>query len=196
MDGQGIHGRILFARDRWATASTRPTTARNLLAFDVETGRQLWKQNLGTVQKASAVFADGKIYAGTESGKFFILRPHADRCEVLSEVELPISDQGLASQKIPEPIVAGAAVARGRVYFVSSDTLYAIGPKKTHGRRRGSPSCQTMEPGAGRAGLGAGGRRPRWCSSPARQCNCTRASSMPQGRFLREDKAALVARSV
>jgi hypothetical protein len=49
----------------------------------------------------------------------------------LSEVELPLSDQGLASQKIPEPVVAAAAVARGRVYFVSSDTLYAIGPKKT-----------------------------------------------------------------
>src|ERR1043165_3354063 len=103
----------------------------NLHAFDIETGKQLWKQNLGTVQKASAVFADGKIYIGSESGKFFIIRPHADRCEVLSDVELPLSDQGLASQKIPEPVVAGAAVARGRVYFVSSDTLYAIGPKKT-----------------------------------------------------------------
>ena len=43
----------------------------NLFAFDVQTGNQLWKQNLGTVQKASAVFADGKIYVGTESGKFY-----------------------------------------------------------------------------------------------------------------------------
>src|SRR3984893_14954238 len=103
----------------------------NLFAFDVETGHQLWKQNLGVIQKASSVFADGKIYVGTESGKFFIMRPHADRCEVLSEVELPLSDQGLNSQKTPEPIVAGAAVARGRVYFLSSDTLYAIGPKQT-----------------------------------------------------------------
>jgi hypothetical protein len=102
-----------------------------LHAFDVQTGKQLWKQSLGTVQKASTAFADGKIYIGTESGKFFILRPRADRCEILSEVELPLSDQGLASQKVPEPVVAGAAIARGRVYFVSSDHLYAIGPKKT-----------------------------------------------------------------
>ena len=139
-----------------ATASTRPTTAANLFAFDVETGRQLWKQNLGTVQKASTVFADGKIYIGSESGKFFILRPHADRCEILSEVELPLSDTGLASQKIPEPIVAAAAVARGRVYFVSSDTLYAIGPKKTAGaclEARGADDGTR----AGRSGLGAGG---------------------------------------
>src|SRR3984893_7693154 len=80
--------------------SYQADNSANLFAFDIETGRQLWKQNLGTIQKASAVLADGKIYIGSESGKFFILRPHADRCEVLSEVELPLSDQGLASQKI------------------------------------------------------------------------------------------------
>src|SRR5262249_23271049 len=59
-------------------------------AFDVASGRELWKQDLGTVQKAPPVLADGKIYVGTESGKFFILRPHADRAEVLSTVELPL----------------------------------------------------------------------------------------------------------
>ena len=69
----------------------------NLFAFDVETGHQLWKHTLGTVQKASTVFGDGKIYIGSESGKFFILRPHADRVEVLSEVELPLSDTGITS---------------------------------------------------------------------------------------------------
>jgi hypothetical protein len=105
-----------------------------LFAFDVETGKQLWKQNLATVQKASVVLADGKLYVGTETGKFFILRPHNDRCEILSEIEMPISNTGLNSQKIPEPIVASAAVARGRVYFVSSDELYAIGPKRTNGK--------------------------------------------------------------
>lgn len=119
-----------------------------LYAFDVETGRQLWKQPLGTVQKASAVFADGKLYIGSESGKFYILRPHADRCEVLSDVELPLSENGIVSQKIPEPVVAGAAVARGRIYFVSSDTLYAIGPKKT-AAHPWSPAPQKMEPGQG-----------------------------------------------
>src|SRR5580765_2338961 len=87
----------------------------NLFAFDTQTGRELWKQNIGTIQKASVVFADGKIYIGSEAGRFYILRPHAERADVLSEVEMPISDQGLASQKVPEPIVSGAAIARGRV---------------------------------------------------------------------------------
>lgn len=120
----------------------------NITAFDVETGRQLWKQTLGTVQKASTVLADGKIYMGTESGKFFILRPHSDRCETLSEVELPLSDQGIVSQKIPEPVVAAAAIARGRVYFVSSDTLYAIGPKKS-AAGAWKPVKPVLEPGQG-----------------------------------------------
>jgi outer membrane protein assembly factor BamB len=122
----------------------------NLFAFDVQTGKELWKQNLGVIQKASSVFADGKIYVGTESGKFYILRPHSDGCEILSEVELPLSDQGLASQRTPEPIVAAAAVARGRVYFVSSDTLYAVGPKQTKAEPW-KPVTQTMEPGQGPA---------------------------------------------
>jgi outer membrane protein assembly factor BamB len=102
-----------------------------MVAFDITTGRQLWKQQLGTVQKAPPVLADGKIYVGTESGKFFIIRPHSDRAEVLSEVQMPISaDSCCSAEKEPEQILAGAAVSHGRVFFVSSDAVYAIGPKK------------------------------------------------------------------
>lgn len=102
-----------------------------MVAFDVVTGRQLWKQQLGTVQKAPPVLADGKIYVGTESGKFFVLKPHSDRCEVLSEVEMPVSKYSCCSSEgTPEQILGGAAVSRGRIYFASSDAVYAIGPKK------------------------------------------------------------------
>jgi outer membrane protein assembly factor BamB len=101
-----------------------------LKAYDLESGRELWRQPLGTVQKAPLVLADGKLYVGTESGKFFIVRPRADKAEVLSEVELPISKDSVQQQEgTPEPILAGAAVSRGRVFFVSSDAIYAIGPK-------------------------------------------------------------------
>jgi outer membrane protein assembly factor BamB len=160
----------------------------NLHAFDVETGRQLWKQNLGVIQKASAVYADGKIYAGTESGKFYILRPHADRCEVLSSVELPLSNQGLASQRTPEPIVAAAAVARGRVYLVSSDTLYAIGPKRTPADSW-KPATLPVEVGQGPA---------TWVQvtptemvlKPGETVQLHARLFDAAGRFLREDKAA------
>jgi hypothetical protein len=103
--------------------------AANLHAFDVETGRSLWKQNIGTIQKASPILADGKLYVGTESGRFLILRPHADRVEILSAVELPPSKEGTYSAGTPEPVLSGAAVAHGRVYFASIDTLYCIGRK-------------------------------------------------------------------
>src|SRR5438034_5591926 len=101
-----------------------------LKAFDLETGRELWRQPLGTVQKAPLVLADGKLYVGTESGKFFIVRPLADRAEVLSEVQLPISTNSAQQQEgAPEGVLAGAAVSHGRIFFVSSDAVYAIGPK-------------------------------------------------------------------
>ena len=40
------------------------------------------------------------------------------------------------SQGTPEPILAGAAISRGRVFFVSSDAVYAIGPKTREGADR------------------------------------------------------------
>jgi outer membrane protein assembly factor BamB len=94
----------------------------NLGAFDVNTGKQLWLKNLGTIQKASPVFADGKLYVGTENGKFYILKPSATGCEVIDE------DQ-LGTAALPEAIIASAAVANGRIYFVTDSTLYAIGKK-------------------------------------------------------------------
>jgi outer membrane protein assembly factor BamB len=105
----------------------------NLFAFDAVTGRQLWKQNLGTVQKASPVIADGKIYVGTESGKFFILKPHNDHCEILDH-------KLLGSEQAPEVIVASAAVSNGRVFVVSADATYCLG------RKSGAPPTPRPEP--------------------------------------------------
>jgi outer membrane protein assembly factor BamB len=101
----------------------------NLVAFDVNTGNELWKLQLGTIQRAAPVFADGKLYVGTENGKFFILRPSQTKCEILSSVELPPSTTGLAQAGAPEVIYAAAAISKGRVFFASSDTVYAIGRK-------------------------------------------------------------------
>ena len=101
-----------------------------LRAFDIATGQALWRLDLGTVQKAPPVMADGKIYVGTESGKFLIIRPHADRGEILSEVELPVSTNSMQqAEGTPEPVLGGAAISRGRIFFVSSDAVYAIGSK-------------------------------------------------------------------
>src|SRR5215218_8114122 len=97
----------------------------NLGAFDVTTGKQLWLQNLGTIQKASPVLADGKLYVGTENGKFFILKPSATGCEILDQDQLGTEAQ-------PEPIIGSAAVSNGRIFFASDSALYAIGKKTNH----------------------------------------------------------------
>jgi outer membrane protein assembly factor BamB len=104
----------------------------HLKAFDTATGQELWEIGLGTAQKAPPVLADGKIYVGTDNGTFHIIRPHADRGEMLSKVQLPNSVQSCCgSEGTPEQVVAGAAVSRGRIFFVSSDAIYAIGSKQS-----------------------------------------------------------------
>jgi outer membrane protein assembly factor BamB len=100
-----------------------------LFAFDIQTGRQLWHQTLGTIAKASPVYADGKLYIGTENtgdagGKFFIVRPTAEKAEILDQ-------DWLGTPQKSELIIASPIVARGRVYLTSMDALYAIGPKGT-----------------------------------------------------------------
>jgi outer membrane protein assembly factor BamB len=94
----------------------------NLGAFDVTTGKQLWLQNLGTIQKASPVLADGKLYVGTENGKFFIIEPSATGAKVLDEDQLGTEQQ-------PEAIIASVAVSDGRVFLLSDSNLYCIGKK-------------------------------------------------------------------
>jgi outer membrane protein assembly factor BamB len=94
----------------------------NVYAYEIATGKQLWKKNLGTLQKGSPVLADGKLYVGTENGGFYILRPSATECEVLSKVQFGSKDD------IVE-ITASPAIANGIVYFVTKDGVYAFGKK-------------------------------------------------------------------
>jgi outer membrane protein assembly factor BamB len=94
----------------------------NLAAFDVNTGKQLWLKSLGAIQKASPVLADGKLYVGTENGKFYILKPDANGCEILDQ------DQ-LGTEALPEAIIASVAIANGRVFVVSDSNMYAIGKR-------------------------------------------------------------------
>lgn len=109
----------------------------NIAAFDVSSGKQLWIKNLGTIQKASPVLAGGKLYVGTENGKFFILEPSASGVKILDE------DQ-LGSEQQPEAIIASVAVSNGRVFVVSDSNLYCIGrktnsPNPTHAPVEGVP---------------------------------------------------------
>jgi outer membrane protein assembly factor BamB len=94
----------------------------NVGAFDVKTGKQLWLENLGTIQKASPVLAGGKLYVGTENGKFYILEPSATGVKILDQDQLGTEQQ-------PEAIIASVAISNGRVFLVSDSNLYCIGRK-------------------------------------------------------------------
>ena len=91
-------------------------------AFDLKTGAKLWDKSLGTLQKGSPLLADGKLYVGTENGKFYILRPSATGVEVLDE-------DVLGTPETPEPIIASPIVSDGRIYVTSMDATYAIGKR-------------------------------------------------------------------
>jgi outer membrane protein assembly factor BamB len=91
-----------------------------LAAFDTSSGKKLWEKVLGTIQKSSPVFADGKLYVGTENGRFYILRPSASGVEILDE-------DWLGSEANPEAITGSPAVSGGRVFVTSFEATYAIG---------------------------------------------------------------------
>ncbi len=103
----------------------------HLHAMDIRNGNELWSLPLGTAQRAPLVLADGKIYVGTNGGTFFIIRPQPSGGEILSAVKLPDSTNSCCgSEGTPEEILGGAAVSRGRIFFVSSDAVYAIGSRQ------------------------------------------------------------------
>jgi outer membrane protein assembly factor BamB len=161
-------GTLTGAAIKWVTRGFMPTFASPVMdaerlyavdnsailgAFDLKTGKQVWTKRLGTLQKGSPVLADGKLYLGTENGKFFILRPTATGADTLDE------DQ-IGSATNPEPIVASPAIADGRIYVVtlapveevkgSSGHVYAIGQR----RARPAGSAGTARPAADIAGSG------------------------------------------
>ncbi len=105
-------------------------------AFDLKTGARLWERGLGTLQKGSPVLADGKLYVGTENGKFYILKPSAKDVQVLDE-------DLLGTAESPEAIIGSPIVADGRVYVTSLEATYAIG-KRTAKARKESGTAGTL----------------------------------------------------
>jgi outer membrane protein assembly factor BamB len=141
---------------KWRTRGFLPTFASPVLdadrlytmdnsaiigAFDLKSGAKLWEKTLGTLQKGSPVLADGKLYIGTENGKFFILRPSATGAEVLDE-------DVLGSPQSPEVIVASPIVADGRVYVTSMDAMYAIGKRVPNKAPASAAPAAPAAPGA------------------------------------------------
>ncbi len=117
-----------------------------LIAVDMKSGQEVWRETLGTIAKASPVLADGKLYIGTENtgdagGKFFIIRPSATKAEILDQ-------DWLGTREKSDLIIASPIVARGRIYLTSTNGLFAIGPKGTPKSTNNSPSNRPAPPPA------------------------------------------------
>jgi len=190
----GVLGNDAF---KWRTRGFLPTFASPVMdndrlytvdnsaivgAFDLKTGAKLWDKSLGTLQKGSPVLADGKLYVGTENGKFYILRPSATGVEVLDE-------DLLGTAQTPEPIIASPIVADGRVYVTSMDATYAIGKR--------TPRARTTAP-AVTAGAGASSAAPAVIQvfpyesivSPGQTVTLKARLFDAKGAFIREEPAA------
>jgi outer membrane protein assembly factor BamB len=141
---------------KWKTTGFLPTFASPVMdkerlytvdngaivaAFDLQSGKRLWERSLGTLQKGSPLLADGKLYVGTENGKFYILQPGATEVKILDE-------DWLGSQESPETIVASPIVADGRIYLTSMDATYAIG-KRVPRKPAGKPATTASSKSAG-----------------------------------------------
>jgi hypothetical protein len=95
----------------------------NLFALDAKTGKLLWQQSLGTVGKASPVWADGKIFVTEVNGRVHILQPEASGVKTLDDDLIEVSG-GRAAE-----IYGSVAIAYRRAYFTTEEGLYCIGEK-------------------------------------------------------------------
>jgi len=84
---------------------------------DAQTGKPLWTHEIVGEAWASPLVADGKVYLGTRSGKFYVFSASREK-KLLSELDLG------------NPISSTAAAANGVLYVATMNRLYAIAGNK------------------------------------------------------------------
>jgi outer membrane protein assembly factor BamB len=90
-----------------------------LFILDPATGKTIAKKALGTRQGSTPLYADGKVYACTASGIWYVLKPTEKGVDVLQKMRLAGGDENDGS-----PIVS-----HGRIYLPTSNALYSISVK-------------------------------------------------------------------
>jgi outer membrane protein assembly factor BamB len=109
-----LHDGLLYITDDLA----------KLNCLDAKTGKRYWTYTYGKNSKGSPVLADGKLYVAEVNSKFHILKPEKDGCKELYSQFFRKRAGG------PDVEINGsAAVANGRVYFMTSTDLFCIGKK-------------------------------------------------------------------
>jgi outer membrane protein assembly factor BamB len=83
----------------------------NVYALNAETGTQVWKYTTGDIVEASPAVADGKVYIASLDGNFYCLNA--------------LSGSKIWTCELYD--VSSAAIADGKVYVNSDETVYAFG---------------------------------------------------------------------
>ncbi len=89
-----------------------------LHVLDPETGEPVaTKLRLGTMMRSNPLYADGKVYACTANGRWYILEPDEERgAKILNKGRLPNG----------EGMDAGIICSHGRIYLQTSGSLYCL----------------------------------------------------------------------
>jgi hypothetical protein len=93
--------------------------AADMVVLDAKTGDRIGKQKLGTIMFGSSVYADGKIYVGEATGRWWILEPSEKGVKVLHKLRLD------------HEIIGSPVISHGRIYLPTIGGLYCIGNKDT-----------------------------------------------------------------
>jgi hypothetical protein len=89
--------------------------------LDAKTGEMIGRKvNLGTIMRASPLYADGKIYIGEQNGRWAILKPD-------EKAGMTIVARGKLEQG--EEIHASAIASHGKVYIMTTSCLYCLSDK-------------------------------------------------------------------
>ncbi len=128
--------RPLWREDEMMVGKSSPLVVGNRLFLfddraklhvrDLKTGEPIGrKMSLGTVMRSSPLYADGKIYCCTANGRWYILKPDAEKgVKKFNNGRLPKGEEMHAS-----PIAS-----HGRVYFQTTGKLYClVDPNKQPG---------------------------------------------------------------
>lgn len=109
-----------------------------LHVLDKKTGEEVVRRKaLGTVMRGSPLYADGKIYCVTEGGRWYILKPDADKgVDVLAKGRLPSRESCAAS-----PIVS-----HGRIYLATSGGIYCLVDPEKKAEMRTPPKTANEPP--------------------------------------------------
>lgn len=107
-----------------------------LFIYDAATGESVGRRiGLGTQMRSSPLYADGKVYACTANGRWYILKPDDRRgARILEKGRFPSG----------EGVIASPIASHGRIYIQSTGGLYCLQDesKKSGAADRPTPAAE------------------------------------------------------